>query len=231
MRPSYNGPVEELNWAAKLQAHVVTPGNRPRIHGYDVRGDLLNCTSFSGLILLTLTGELPAPDVLLAFEKALFILATVSVAEAPVHASVLSGLCGSSSCGMTGVAAITLAQQAHWIVNEHMELFQSLAAKAIPPEHLFSPQNEEEQADTELLVCALEKAGVKPPKACKGLKPISAALAVLHECCGLTDPWLMEAVLVLARIPCTLAEGRAVQPGGFRSYPIDLPQFVYRDEE
>jgi hypothetical protein len=228
---SYTGPVEEQDWAGRLQAHVVTPGNRPRIHGYDVRGDLLENISFPGLILLTLTGELPEPEVLLAFEKAMVFLAPVSVAEAPVHASVLAGLCGSNTSGMTGVAAITLAQQAGWIIAEHQSLFQSLAAGNKPPHEQFKPKSVEEQEDTELLVKALEKAGLKPPEALKGLNPIAAALTVLHECCNLTDPGLLEAVLVLVRIPCALAEGRSVKPGGFRNYPIDLPPFVYGDQE
>jgi hypothetical protein len=231
MKNNYTGPVEELNWASRLQAHVVTPGSRPRIHGYDVRGDLLENTSLPGLIFLTLTGELPTPEVLLAFEKALVFLAPVSIAEAPVHASVLAGLCGSNASGLTGVAAITLAQQAHWVITEHRELFASLAAGNTPHESLFNPQSEEEQEETDLLVKALENAGLKPPEVCRRLSPIAAALAVLHECCNLTDPGLLEAVLVLTRIPCALAEGRAVQPGEFRSYPIDLPKFVYRDEE
>ena len=41
-------------------ARIVTPGAHPRIHGYDVRGDLMKNIDLPALILLTLTGELPA---------------------------------------------------------------------------------------------------------------------------------------------------------------------------
>ena len=99
------------------------------------------------------------------------------------------------------------------------------------PESLFCHQNEGELQETGLLIKTLEKAGLTPPNVCRRLRPVAAALTVLHECCNLTDPGLLESVLVMARIPCTLAEGRAVQPGGFRNYPIDLPKFAYRDEE
>lgn len=231
MKSSYTGPVEEQSWAGKLQAHVVTPGSRPRIHGYDVRGDLLENISLPGLILLTLTGELPESDILLAFEKVMIFLAPVSVAEAPVHASVLAGLCGSDTGGMTGVAAITLARQAGWIVAEHTELFKCLASGSNPPAELFQPRNIEEQEETKLLIEALENAGLRAPAAWRELSPVAAALTVLHELCHITDPGLLEVLLVLSRIPCSLAEGRSVKPGGFRNYPITVPQFIYRDEE
>ncbi len=129
------GPVEDLKWATRLKANVVTPGSRPRIHGYDVRGELLEHLSLSELMLLTLTGELPGKSAALAFQRAMMFLAPVSVAEAPVHASVLAGLCGSGSSGMTGVAALTLAEQARMAVEEHRPLFEWLknGAEGVAP--------------------------------------------------------------------------------------------------
>ncbi len=72
------GPVEDLKWATRLKANVVTPGSRPRIHGYDVRGELLEHLSLSELMLLTLTGELPGKSAALAFQRAMMFLAPVS---------------------------------------------------------------------------------------------------------------------------------------------------------
>lgn len=230
MKSKYTGPVEDLKWASRLQAHVVTPGERPRIHGYDVRADLAGNISFSQLIILTLTGQLPTEKALQAFETVIVFLAPISVAEAPVHASVLAGLCGANSSGIMGVTGITLAQQASFIVTEHSELLNKLSSGEKQSLAPFGPQNAGEREETELLVKALEKAGLQAPKECRELNPVAAALTVLHKCCNITDPQVMEAVLVMARIPCVLAESRAVQPGGFRSYPIDLPKFEYRDE-
>ncbi len=224
------GPVEDLKWATRLKAHVVTPGSRPRIHGYDVRGELMEHLTLSELMLLTLTGELPGKNASLAFERVMIFLAPVSVAEAPVHASVLAGLCGSGSSGMTGVAALTLAEQARAAVEENRPLFEWLREGAGGDSPL-PPSGREEREETGLLLSSLKRAGVETPSSWENLSPNAAALAVLHSCCGLTDPGTIEFFLVLTRMPCAIAEGKAVSPGGFRDYPIDLPVFTYRDEE
>lgn len=224
------GPVEDLSWATTLKARVVTPGARPRIHGYDVRGDLLTNTGIPGVLLLILTGELPTKAAAMAFEKVMVFLAPVSVAEAPVHASVLAGLCGSDSCGRAGVAAITLAQQARFTVAEHRDLLMCLT-KGHLPENRFEPANETDAEETTLLLKALKDEGVSFPDEFKRLAPTAAALAVLQDCCGLTTTEQLEQVLLMARIPCTLAEAGAVKPGDFREYPIELPRFEYTDGE
>ncbi len=225
------GPVEDLKWAEKLQASVVTSGLRPKIHGYDVRGEMAGRASFSEVIFLSLTGELPNKTVLKTFDCAMCFLAPVSVAEAPVHAAVLSGLCGSGTGGITGVAAVTLAEKARWTVSHHMKLLSALSDRtsALPEQYI--SENSAEKNETALLVNAAESAGSSVPETFRELKPVSAAIAVLFQCCGIAEPRILETLITIASLPCTLAEGMAVKPGNFRTYPIELPRFSYSSAE
>ena len=54
-------------------------------------------------------------------------------------------------------------------------------------------------------------------------------LILLLCACGLTRSEQIEAALVLARLPSTLAEGLAETPTQFAHYPINLPQFAYEE--
>jgi len=230
MKNSYKGPVEDLKWTDTLKANVVTPGSRPRVHGYDVRGQMLGSSSFPELIFLALTGDLPTEKALSAFESVLLFAAPVSAEEAPVHASILSGLCGSGQSGLTGVSAISLAQRARWLVSKYSNVLEALSREKVLPDDPDVYGTEEEKQDTALLLDSLRNSDIDFPPLLSELKPAAASLAVLYFCCELTDPGVLEAVLVLAALPCTLAEGRAVKPGNFRTYPIDLPEFRYTDD-
>ena len=205
------GPVEDLSWDKKLKARITTPGAHPRIHGYDVRGDLMKNIDLPALILLTLTGELPTEEQKTAFEKTMIFISPISVNEAPVHASVLAGLCGSDSTGRAGVAAITLAQQARFITKEQKAIDQ-----------------QENTGETTLLLNELTKHKIQFPNEFRTLPPTQAAIAVLNHCCGLNTEQI-EQVFIMARMPCAMAEAAAVKPGDFREYPIELPGFEYTD--
>lgn len=225
------GPIEDLRWTDTIKASVVTPGYRPRVHGYDVRGEMLGKVPFSALIYLSLTGELPSKPVLKAFDIIMAFISPVSVAEAPGHAAHLSGLCGTGHSGMAGVAAVSLSEQARNIIEEHRELLACVASGVEPPPDSHPAENEEARADTLFLTGALEEAGLSVPEFVSSLAPVSAALASLSLFCGFTGHAALETVLLLARLPLTLAEGRAVKPGNFRIYPIDLPEYRYHHEK
>ncbi len=217
------GPVEDLKWTENLQASVATPGPRPRIHGYDVRGEMLGASSFTETMFLSLTGELPSPDALKAFETVLVFLSPVSVAEAAGHASLLAGLCGSGSGGLAGVSAIALAERSRTLVTEYLPLAIAALEGKDPPAS-------EGAEETMLLAKALQEAGVRCPGMVGHLPPAAACIAVLMECCGIMDSRLLETVITLAGLPCTLAEGMAAKPGNFRNYPIGLPEYEYDDQ-
>ncbi len=94
-----------------------------------------------------------------------------------------------------------------------------------------SPSRQRGKGGNGITAFLAEEVGSGNPSFMGEPAPHAAAMAVLYSCCGLTDPGTMEFFLVLTRMPCAIAEGKAVSPGGFRDYPIDLPVFTYRDEE
>ena len=106
------GPLEgSAAFPERLTARVVTPGERPRVHGYDVEGDLARHYQPSDLLFLMLKGELPPPAASRAFAVASMFLTPVSVAHASTHAAVVGRLCGATPRSSFGVAAIGAAEQ------------------------------------------------------------------------------------------------------------------------
>jgi hypothetical protein len=222
-----SGPLEAGSFPDKLTARVVTPGSAPRLHGYDVESDLALHYGAIDLVLLSLTGELPAEPVRRAFEVAWLFLAPVSVAHVGPHASVLARLCGATPSATLGASAIGLAEQARALVTEHASLLRCLKADGALPERYQS--SEPEHRDTvERLSCACHRAGLSVPALAQRPTRDAALLSVLFAC-GLKRPEQLQAVVVLARLPSALAEGFAERATNFGRYPINLPQFVYEE--
>jgi hypothetical protein len=224
----YRGPIEERAWPEQLTGHVVTPGPRPRIHGYDVEGDLSLHYGFGETVLLALTGELPSRPVGRAFEVALQFAAPLAVGVGPAHASHLAGLCGADAPGVLAVGAIALGEEATAMVDGHRELLERLerGGGELPPR--FATDDPAQQGAVGRLRDALGRTGVTVPLLEASPTRTAALLAVLHAC-GLGRREQLIAALVLARLPCVFAEGDAVHPGDLGSYPLELPPFVYRD--
>lgn len=224
----FAGPLEAGKFPEKLTARVVTPGPMPRVHGYDVESDLAHHYGATDLVLLSLTGELPAQAVRAAFEVAWLFLAPVSVAHAGPHASVLARLCGATASSTVSVAAIGLAEQARSLLAEHTELLHHLSSStATLPERYQSFVAEEREA-VERLRLALRRTGLSVPALQQSPTRDAAILSVLFAC-GLTQPEQLQAVVVLARMPCALAEGFAERATNFANYPINLPPFAYEE--
>lgn len=223
----FAGPLEAGQFPEKLTARVVTPGPVPRVHGYDVESDLAQHYGAADLVLLSLTGELPAPSVRAAFEVAWQFLAPLSVAHAGPHASVLARLCGATASSTVGVAAIGLAEQARALLAEHAELLRCLRSKATLPERYQSFTTEEREA-VERLRLALRRTGLSVPVLQQSPTRDAALLSVLFAC-GLKRPEQLQAVVVLVRLPCALAEGFAERATNFANYPINLPPFAYEE--
>lgn len=89
------GPLEVSSFPEQLTARLVTPGERPRIGGYDVESDLARHYAFSDLLFLSLTGELPDARESAVLGVALGFLAPVSIAHASTHGASLARLCGA----------------------------------------------------------------------------------------------------------------------------------------
>jgi len=224
----WTGPLDVAEWPEKLTARVVTPGLRPRLHGYDAETDLARHYSFTDTVLLALTGELPTAEKARAFDVALQFLAPASAQEAPTHATILARVCMASTSQMQGVAAIALAEQARVVVNEHRRWIEVLAdpLAETPPELHAKTEGERESVDR--LRLAL-RGTVEVPALSRDLGRTAAILATLYAC-GLRSAESIECALVIARLPVAMAEALATPPGSHREYPVQLPAIAYTEE-
>lgn len=220
------GPIEENSWPEALTGHVVTPGFAPRVHGYDVESDLARHYHFAETVLLTLTGQPPNASVGKAFEVALAFLLPLAVSEAPTHAAVLAKLMGSRT--VVSVGAIVLTERARYLLDRHAELLAWLDNGCEELPERYTATDPDEQAAVERLRLALQPTGMDLPIFAKQPTRTAACLAVLHAC-GLRQSEQFETALVLAALPCVVAEALATRPGNFREYPIDLPAFRYEE--
>jgi citrate synthase len=228
MLKDYSGPLDAAEWPQRLTARVVTPGAAPRLHGYDVEGDLARHYSFAEVVLLSLTGELPTAEVARAFEVALKFAAPAPVHEAPTHAAVLARICVASTSQMQGVAAIALAEQARVLVAEHRAWIEVLSGPIarVPRECLAADLDD--RAAARRLRVALHGT-IDVPALTHDLSRAAALVATLYAC-GLTTADRMECALVLARLPVAMAEALATPPGSHRQYPVQLPAMVYTED-
>lgn len=231
VRDPYAGPFDALPWPTRLQARVVTPGPAPRVHGYDVEGDLApNAYRFSELVLLSLTGELPSEQQAKAFDVALVFLAPIAVHDAPAHAAVLARICGGKPGAVVSTAAIGLGELARFTLEEHASLLAWLTdgATSAPPDNALA-RDHDDRASTARLRAALRSTGLDVPALAHDLARVPALLVALHAC-GLRRAEQLEVAMTVARLATTAAEGLAAKPAGFKEYPLGLPPFRYVED-
>jgi hypothetical protein len=155
-------------------------------------------------------------------------LAPVSVAEAPAHAAVLARLCSAPSSSIAAVAAITLSEQARALVTEHEPLLAWLRSGVGPLPPRFRSENGDEAESVARLARALSAHGSEHPALAQKPTRFAALFCVLFAC-GLEQPAQLEAAILVARLPSTLAEGLAETPTNFSGYPINLPAYIYEE--
>ena len=212
-------PLDKAAWPEKLTAKVVQPGEAPRLHGYDLHGDLARHYRWSETLFLSLTGELPEERLVPALEIALIFLSSLTVAEAPGHAAVLAGFCGTTNSAAASLVTITLAEQARSVVEQ----FVTLSTAQLPPQ----------EEGIRQLRARLDEHGLQHLTLETRLGVPGAALSVLSQC-GLTKASQLEAAWVMARLPVALAEAWQQPASQFIKYPTQLPRFAYhhpRQEE
>lgn len=226
-RPVLQGPLETSQFPEKLTARVVKPGAEPHLRGYDVEGDLAVHYGMADTVLLALTGELPSDRARAAFEVASMFLSSASVADAGPHAAVLARLCGATASSTVGVAAIGLAEQARALLDAHTEFLAWLESKSAPLPARYAAATPDPSVAR--LRDALTATGLVVPALAHELTRDAALLSVLFAC-GLERTELLQAAVVLARLPAALAEGFAEETANFGNYPINLPAFAYEEE-
>ena len=227
----YEGPFEEIQWPERLQGHVATLGPGARIHGYHAEEDLARHYSFTDCALLSLTGELPQAPLRAAAEAALAFLAPAPVSEAPSHAALVARLCGASSSALVSVGAVTLAEQARQMVEQHELLLAWLArptGAALPA--CAAARGDDDREAVALLRQALEARGADPLLVPQGEPSREGALLAVLFGCGLRTAEQLVTFMVMARLPCVVAEATAYAHRQFADYPMDLPDFRFEDD-
>jgi hypothetical protein len=223
-------PVEDHAWPEKLTARVVTPGSRPRVHGYDVETDLAPHYGFGESVLLALTGVAPDDATGAAFEVAMTFLSPLAVTEAPTHAAVLAHTCAGSTAAVTGTTALALAEHARWIMARNAAFIAWLDAGGSGelPEIARAVDNDDRQSADRLRQTLGERAAGWLPAGDLGRD--AALLALLHAC-GLRKPEQMEVAIVVSRLATSVAEALAGKRGALHEYPMNLPPFLYVEDQ
>jgi len=222
------GPIDDEELPARLRCHVVTPGEAPRIHGYDVQSDLARHYELTDLVFLSLTGELPTNVERRALDVALAFAAPVSIAEAPAHAAALAGICGPRASSMFGVAAIAVAEQVRASLDAHAEHLPKIALGDLDGTEGLGARGEADREAVRRLETALGTFAAKVPALARDVGLETALIATLLAC-GLRSRAQIETALSLAKLPTICAEALAWRPGDLRAYPMNLPRFEYDD--
>jgi hypothetical protein len=197
------------------------------VFGYDVESDLARHYDWAATLLLTLTGELPTDEQARAATAAMVFWAPAPITEAPAHAVSVARLCGATNSSMLGIGAITLAEQVSAMLVAHRDTRAWLAepSEVVPPSA--RAQNDDDRACVERLRTVLSELGAQVPALTYDLNLEAALLAVLHQS-GVTREEMLATLLVVARLPCVMAEGLAQRPHGLENYAMDLPPFRYQ---
>jgi hypothetical protein len=224
-----DSPLDRLGASERLEARVVDPRARARIHGYAVHDDLARHYSYGEVLLLILTGDVPSPPVGRAFEVALTFMTPVSIAEAPAHAARLGQRVDASVSGVVSVAAAALGEQARWLLDEHAGVLSWLdgARDEFPDAARAEQAEEREYVDSLRAAVCAEIGELAAFSQDPALWP--ALLAVLHAC-GLRRADQLLPAIVQARLCAAVAEATAVDAGRLQDYPVNVPPIRYSHE-
>ena len=222
-------PIDETAWPEQLTAHVVAPGDDPRIHGYAVQADLAPHYTFPEVALLSLTGEPPSKEAGAAFSTALVWLSPVSIAEAPSHAAVLAKICGGRHAQVVSTGVVGLAEQARFVLDAHASLLSWLSdpGTGFPADARCS--DDAEKRAVRVFAHSLPTSYQRLDVFDNEPTLIAALIAVLHSA-GLTNAAQLETAWTFARLPVMAAESMAAEPGDYRNYPTNVPTYVYQEE-
>lgn len=192
--------------------------------------DLAVHYSFVEASYLTLVGRLPVDDEAERFEVALSFLSVTTIAEAPAHSAMLAQLCGARHSAICGTGAMALAEQARFICDQHDDLWEWHRDPAARSPALKCDPREEDENSIAQLERVLELHNLPAVPQVPGGCRLAVLLALLIDC-GLTKRWQVETAMVQARLAVVAAEAHGIRSRLFRKYPMDLPSFVYVEDD
>jgi hypothetical protein len=223
------GPIEDGAWPTRLLGRVVAPGAEPRLSGFGIQSDLARHYRFGEVILVALTGEPPDEVAGRAFDVAMIFASAVSVLDAPAHAAVLARICGAEPGAILAVAATALAERARCIFESLESAIPRLVTGSLDdlPSEL-AARSETEREAVARLRAALGDFLPRVPALGYDLH-LDAALVAVLLASGLRTREQVVSALAIAGLATACAEGFAATPGDHRTYPIDVPKFVYEE--
>ncbi|MBV1857493.1 MAG: hypothetical protein KUG77_03710 [Nannocystaceae bacterium] len=201
-------PVEANSWPDKLDANVVSPGPRPRVHGYALCEDLARHYDFGEFLVTALVGAPPTPCWGRAVNMALIALGGVGVEHASVHVATLARRCGADDRSTLQAGLLSLVEEVTAEVT-------GPPTTQIPPTAPVLEFHRSLPDEVQVIV------GV-PTSTLR-----QHALRVLDEA-GISSPMQQMVALSLAQLPTLAAEAMAVSRGDVRGYPMQLPKFDYQ---
>jgi hypothetical protein len=210
---SSNDLIATVARSTTLRAHVVDERGAPRLHGYDVHGDLALNYSFAEVVLTVLRGEAPTAEEGHAFAVALTFLAPVGAGDGPVHTASLCAMLDAPHGSVIGAAAVALVDQAEAMI-----------------ERAPTGASDEDRGGVAALRNALGSAVTLVPALAREDLRLDAALVAVLRACGLQRPAQLACAITMARLPAALAEAERYTPADFRDYPIDVPHYRYEED-
>jgi hypothetical protein len=226
----FPGLLDHVPCASALVGHVVSPDPEPRLHGYEVRGDLAKNVSFLDLGWLALTGQLPTDAERAAVGRALAWLSPMHVGEGPAHAAVLTRVAGAPDAVLPGVVGVALGQHTAAEISTANQLFAWLEGREEAPAAwvVHEPNAADLAAHDDLVRASIDWFDVPLP-ARPVLTRVAGAYALFHRL-GIVDPVRLHALSAWARLPVLLAEAACTRPGSIASYPTRLPDYEYVED-
>lgn len=221
------GPIERHQWPEELQACVWSGGSRPRVHGYDLQGDIAQHYGMAELTLTSLRGHAPSREEGSLFEAVMLFLAPALVSEPPAHAAVVARTCDSRWPAIMACGSAVLAEQAQALVEQHTDLLDWLKepSRSFPDSARCTDDREREAVGR--FAARARQSMLSVPTLDHDPTLLAALIAAAHRC-GLHDSERLSALITIARLPGVLAEALR-PPGKLRAYPMDTPHFVYRE--
>jgi hypothetical protein len=221
--------VTAVTAARQLREHVTDSRTGSHIHGYDVQSDLVRHYSFAEIVLTALTGESPDASAGHAFSLALSFLAPVGAGTSAAHAAILGAVVGAPPPSVQAIAAVALSSEAAAIADRWLPWLEDRArgGAAPPPE----AGTAEDRAAIDRLRAALGRHAVHVPAIAHDNLTLAGALVAVLHASGLRTSWQVACAITLARLPVVCAEARCHGRAEMRDYPINVPAYVYREDD
>ncbi len=230
----WSGVLDRPPFPSKLTAHVIEPGDDPRVSGYAVKSDLAVHCDLVDVMWLSMRGELPTATEREALSRALVWLCPLHVGEGPTHSAVVARVAGAPEEVIPAIGAAAIGQLVNTELRALAPFFRWLREPGdapVPEAAVECDATDEAKALYGALASDTARwfgaARALPRHAT--LTRVAAAYGVLHQL-GAQQPLQLHAFAVWARLASVLGEALRVQPGSVMAYPADLPPYRYFED-